>query len=90
MRNPPTENPHRLDAPFEVNEIIEPVSITKVGGTPGFVTGVIHHEGRKIPIVDLNLKFGLGTTRCGEKSRILVVQVHETEMGLLADEVKRT
>ena len=55
---------------------------------PDFVAGMIHHDGRKIPVMDLNLKFGLGATRCEEKTRILVVQVNKTQVGLLADEIK--
>ena len=76
------------DASFELKEIIEPPPIAKVCGMPDFVAGIIHHDGRKIPVMDLNLKFGLGATRCEEKTRILVVQVNKTQVGLLADEIK--
>ena len=86
-----TESPQiQFDTSLELKEIIESPTITKVNGTPDFVAGMIHHEGRKIPVVDLNLKFGLGATRCEEKTRILLVRVHNTEVGLLADEIKQT
>ena len=80
----------QFDTSLELKEIIDQPTITKVSGMPDFVAGVIHHEGRKIPVVDLNLKFGLGATRREEKTRILLVQVHKTEVGLLADEIKLT
>ena len=84
-----TESPPvQFDTSFELKEIIKLPPIAEIHGMPDFVAGVIHHDGRKIPVVDLNLKLGLGATRCEEDTRILVVQLHETEVGLLADEIK--
>ena len=39
---------------------------------------------------EFEVKVGLGTTRREGKTRILLVQVPKTEVGLLADEIKRT
>jgi len=82
-----TESPqvHSNDS-FELKEIIKPPHIAKAPG-PDFFAGMIDHDGRKIPVIDLNLKFGLGATRCDGKTRILVVQFQGTEMGLLADDI---
>ena len=77
------------DAPFKVSEIIRPMPITKVRGTPSFVSGVIHHCGREIPIVDVRLTLGMGATDLTEETRIVVVHIDNLEMGLLADQVRR-
>ncbi len=47
----------QFDTSLELKEIIDQPTITKVSGMPDFVAGVIHHEGRKIPVVDLNLNW---------------------------------
>ncbi len=46
------------DALFKAAEVIRRMPITTAPGTPGFVSGVIHHPGREIPIVDVRLTLG--------------------------------
>ncbi len=89
MRNGRTKSPQEQpDAPFKTMEVIRLMPITRAPDTPRFVSGVIHHRGREIPIVDVRLTLGMKATECSEETRIVVVDIDGVEMGLLADQVR--
>ncbi|TLM64984.1 MAG: purine-binding chemotaxis protein CheW [Actinobacteria bacterium] len=76
---------------LKVQEIIGIMPITRVPRTPAFVRGVINLRGKVIPVVDLRLKFGMGTAEDTDRTCIVVVQVAGknggTVMGTVVDEV---
>lgn len=72
----------------QVQEIIRPVQITRMPGSPGFVLGVINLRGRIIPVVDLKSRFGLPvveTTAGGTK--IVIAEISGRLMGISVDHV---
>ncbi len=77
---------------LKVQEIIRMMDVTRVPRTPEFVRGVINLRGKVIPVVDLNLKFGLESAQDTERTCIVVVQVQRNEtrvvMGMIVDEVR--
>ncbi len=76
----------------KVREILECSTITKVPQTPDFMRGVINLRGSVVPVIDLNLKFGMMATGQTVNTCIIVVEVQlEDEiivLGALADSVQ--
>ena len=76
----------------QVREILDYVKITKVPQTPDFMCGVINLRGSVVPVVDMNLKFGMDKTERTVNSCIVVVEVILNEeksiLGALVDSVQ--
>jgi len=76
---------------LKVREIIGMLDITAIPQTPACVKGVINLRGRVIPVIDLRLKFGLPPMEYGERTCIIVVEVHNgvgaMQMGVVVDSV---
>lgn len=76
---------------LKVQEIIGIMPITRVPRTPDFVRGVINLRGKVIPVVDLRVKFNMGSTADSDRTCIIVVQVTSKTgtavMGAVVDEV---
>lgn len=60
---------------FNVREILEFTSVTKVPKTPDYMTGVINLRGSVVPVLDMRLKFGLERTEKTVNTCIVVVEV---------------
>lgn len=75
-----------------VREVLELVNITRVPRTPDYIRGVINLRGRAVPVVDLKLKFGMGSTERTVNTCIIIVEVtlegEATVLGALADSVQ--
>ncbi|WP_016776467.1 chemotaxis protein CheW [Anaerophaga thermohalophila] len=76
----------------QVRKILELVDITEVPRTPDYMRGVINLRGHVLPVLDLNIKFGLPPFQSTKTSCILVI---ETELdneaimlGILVDSVQ--
>ena len=72
---------------LRVLEIIRPQELTRVPNSPGFVEGVINLHGKVIPIVSLRKCFGLPAQAYDKQSRIIVLDIQNTPMGLVVDSV---
>ncbi|MBU0474445.1 MAG: chemotaxis protein CheW [Bacteroidetes bacterium] len=76
----------------QVREILDYIKITKVPQTPDFMCGVINLRGSVVPVVDMNLKFGMNLTERTVNTCIVVVEVKlgdETAvLGALVDSVQ--
>lgn len=72
---------------LRVQEIIRMQDLTRVPNAPPFVEGVINLRGRVIPVVGLRKRFGLEPIPPGKNTRIVVVEVHGTVVGLVVDSV---
>ena len=78
---------------LQVREIFRHTTITAVPQMPPYVKGVLNLRGKIIPIVDLRLKFELGSAEIAERTCIVVVQVAlstgtRVNMGLIVDGVE--
>lgn len=78
---------------LKVREIIRLTRIRSVPGLPGHVRGVINLRGRIIPVMDLRVRFGLGSAEATEQNCIVVAQVTTQQgkalaMGLIVDAVE--
>lgn len=76
---------------LKVKEIIGMMPITLVPQTPQFVKGVINLRGKVIPVLDLRLKFSMGTMDYTERTCIIVVEISQEAssimMGIVVDAV---
>ena len=76
---------------FQVSEVLDYTSLTRVPRTPDFMKGVINLRGSVVPVVDMRLKFGLPETENTVDTCIIVLEV-ELEgkvlvIGAIADSV---
>ncbi len=72
---------------MKVREIIKMMRMTSVPGTPDYVKGVINLRGKVIPVIDLRLKLDMPEIEYSKLTAIIVVQVSDTEVGLIVDRV---
>jgi purine-binding chemotaxis protein CheW len=64
------------------------VGATPVPGAPPYVAGIIHVRGRVVPVVDLRVRFGLPPLATTIDSRVVVVELRQRTVGLLADSAR--
>lgn len=72
---------------LKVQEINRMVDITKVPQAPRYVEGVINLRGKVIPIVDLRKRFGLEIREHDKNTRIVVVDIDGSIIGMIVDAV---
>lgn len=68
-----------------VREICPFKELTPLPCTPPFILGIVNIRGRILPVLDLKRLFGLPAKGITDLHRIIVVQGHGLELGLLAD-----
>lgn len=72
---------------LKVQEINRMTEITAVPNAPSYVEGVINLRGKVIPVINLRKKFGLEEKEVDTHSRIMVVDISGTVIGLIVDSV---
>jgi len=74
-----------------IKEIIEHGQMTRVPMMPGSIRGVINVRGAVVPVIDLGVKFGSGTTEIGRRTCIVIAELEVEgeahDMGILVDAV---
>jgi purine-binding chemotaxis protein CheW len=75
-----------IDVAF-VTEIIGIQKITEVPDMPKCIKGVINLRGRVIPVMDIRLRFKLEKRKYDDRTCIVVVDINNTAVGLVVDEV---
>lgn len=70
-----------------VREIIRIQEITRVPRTADFVKGVINLRGKVIPVIDLRKRFGFIEAEHTKDSRIVVVDIDGSDIGVVVDAV---
>jgi purine-binding chemotaxis protein CheW len=71
----------------QVQEINRLMSITRVPRAPSFMKGVINLRGQLIPIVDLRERFAMPAIEPTKATRIVVVEIGHSRIGLIVDGV---
>lgn len=75
---------------IELCHIIEIISIqpiTYVPGLPGYFKGLINLRGKVVPVIDVRLKFGQEPRDYDDKTCIIIVTIHDMQVGLIVDRV---
>ena len=70
-----------------VESIIKMQPITRMPHAPSFVEGITNLRGKILPVIDLRKRFGLPSREADQNSRIIVVSVDRTEVGMIVDGV---
>jgi purine-binding chemotaxis protein CheW len=70
-----------------VREIKGWADISLLPGQPDFVRGVLNLRGVMVPIIDLRCRFGGGLTDTTPLHVVIIVQIENRQIGLLADRV---
>ncbi|MFP4152473.1 MAG: chemotaxis protein CheW [Alkalispirochaeta sp.] len=77
---------------YDVKEVLEYTTVTRVPRTQDFMRGVINLRGSVVPVIDLRLKFGMGETEKTIDTSIIVMEVEinndKVTVGTLADSVQ--
>jgi twitching motility protein PilI len=77
-----------LVAREETREVLGyPATVTRIPGTKPWVRGLANIRGQLLPMLDLRLFLGSGTTPAGRNTRIIVVNHRDVPAGLVVDEV---
>ncbi len=71
----------------QVREVIRVTEITRVPQSPAHVRGVTNLRGRILPVVEIRTRLGLEAGVVTQRSRIIVVEVHDRVLGILVDAV---
>lgn len=72
---------------MSVREIRVWSQVTVIPKQPDFVRGVLNLRGVIVPIIDLRARFGQGLTDATPLHIVIVVQIGDRQVGLLADRV---
>jgi len=74
-----------------IKEIIGMMPVTFVPQTPPYIKGVVNLRGKIIPVVELQIKFGIGEADYTEKTCIIIIgnqrRGYSSLMGILVDSV---
>jgi purine-binding chemotaxis protein CheW len=70
-----------------VQEIIRHTPPRPIPGSSVHVEGVINLRGRIIPVIDLKRRFGIASD-LGTDTKIVIVELGETTVGIIVDEVR--
>lgn len=70
-----------------VKEIRGYEAVTRIANAPDFIKGVINLRGDIVPIVDLRIKFNVGTASYDEFTIVIVIQIHDRMVGIVVDGV---
>ncbi len=71
----------------QVREVIRVTEITRVPQSPAHVRGVTNLRGRILPVVEIRTRLALEAGVVTQRSRIIVVEVHDRVLGILVDAV---
>jgi purine-binding chemotaxis protein CheW len=71
----------------QVREIVRLIPITPIPRSPEFIEGVVNLRGQVLIIMDLAKRLGLASTAHSEKTRIVVVEVEDSSIGMIVDDV---
>jgi len=76
---------------LKVQEIIKPVTITRVPNAPEYIEGIISLRNKVVPVVDFKRRFNRATEIVAQRkdSRIIIGRLMNASAGLLVDQVSQ-
>ncbi|KKB64311.1 chemotaxis protein CheW [Robbsia andropogonis] len=72
---------------LKVQEIRGYEVVTRIANTPNFIKGVINLRGVIVPIVDMRIKFDLGTVEYDHQTVVIILNVAQRVVGMVVDGV---
>ena len=80
------EQTYAIDV-LRVREVLRPMEITPVAGSPHHVLGIINIRGNIVPVIDARRRLNMPTIGVTAKSRIILVEHHDQVIGVMVDRV---
>lgn len=71
----------------KVSEIRSYESPTRIANAPSFVKGVVNLRGIIVPIVDMRVKFSLGTPNYDQFTVVIILNIGQRVVGMVVDRV---
>jgi purine-binding chemotaxis protein CheW len=71
----------------DVESIVKMQAVTVLPKAPAFVEGITNLRGAVLPVIDLRKRFGMPEAAATKNSRIVVVVMGETKVGMVVDGV---
>ena len=62
-------------------------AVTRIANTPEFIKGVVNLRGIIVPIVDMRIKFSLGTATYDQFTVVIILNIAGRIMGMVVDSV---
>ena len=72
---------------LKVQEIRGYEAVTRIANAPEFIKGVINLRGIIIPVVDMRIKFNLGTPTYDQFTVVIILNIASRVMGMVVDSV---
>jgi purine-binding chemotaxis protein CheW len=72
---------------LRVQEIRGYEPVTRIANSPDFVKGVVNLRGIIVPIVDMRIKFNLGTPTYDQFTVVIILNIGGRVMGMVVDSV---
>ncbi|BEH08814.1 MULTISPECIES: chemotaxis protein CheW [Geobacter] len=72
---------------LKVQEIRGYDAVTRIANTPEFIKGVINLRGVIVPIVDMRIKFNVGSVEYSEFTVVIIINVLDRVVGMVVDGV---
>jgi len=72
---------------LKVQEIRGYESVTRIASAPEHVKGVVNLRGTIVPIVDMRIKFSLGTPTYNEFTVVIILNIQDRVVGMVVDSV---
>ncbi len=72
---------------LKVQEIRGYESVTRIANAPDFVKGVVNLRGTIVPVVDMRIKFNLGTPVYDELTVVIILNISGRIVGMVVDTV---
>ena len=72
---------------LRVQEIRGYDAVTAIANTPNFINGVINLRGIIVPIVDMRIKFNLGTVEYNQFTVVIILNLSHRVVGIVVDGV---
>ena len=72
---------------MSVTDITPIPEITGIPRTPDYLSGVINHHGKAVPVMDFRKRTGLPDFEYTSKSCVIIVEINSMQMGITVDEV---
>ena len=72
---------------LKVQELRGYENVTRIANSPEFLKGVVNLRGTIVPIVDMRIKFNLGTPSYDEFTVVIILNIGKNVMGMVVDSV---
>ena len=72
---------------LNIQEIIKPITYTRVPSTPEYVLGIFNLRGNVIPLIDLRRKFHIAAQNESAETRYIVIKAGDNVAGCVIDKL---